>query len=225
MQDIFLSYSTQDRDRLTPLVGALEAQGWTVFWDHRSIKVSEDWHDVVGAAIQQCPCVIVVWSEASVTSRWVKEEALIARDRGVLYPVRIDLVAPPFGFTTIQAADFTDWEGDASHHGLVALKEQLAIRLNLRSVVPPSEIPVRKVVEPALLQSPYVESLSDNAVKSASSNSGFKMAGVVVTLLAVGWGSYHFFNDKRGERATVVVNPIAAERAGVPVVAVAEVNQ
>lgn len=80
MYDIFLSYSTKDRERLQPLVSALEARGWTVFWDHRSIKVSEDWHDVISAAIQQSKCVIVAWSVDSVTSQWVKEQLSIRLD-------------------------------------------------------------------------------------------------------------------------------------------------
>ena len=194
MQDIFLSYATQDRDRLTPLVDVLEAQGWTVFWDHRSIKVSEDWHDVVGAAIQQCPCVIVVWSEASVTSRWVKEEALIARDRGVLYPVRIDLVAPPFGFTTIQAADFMGWEGEAAHQGLIDLQEQLAVRLNLRPV---AESVSEVVLQPNLQQETRTVSQPQNLVgltaepaRTFTIGNGFKVIGLFAVLLAVGWMGY-----------------------------------
>ena len=31
--DIFVSYSRQDRPRVAPLVAALEAQGWSVWWD------------------------------------------------------------------------------------------------------------------------------------------------------------------------------------------------
>jgi len=33
MSDIFLSYASEDRARVLGLVKALEAQGWTVFWD------------------------------------------------------------------------------------------------------------------------------------------------------------------------------------------------
>ena len=51
MYDIFLSHSSKDRERLIPLVDALEAQGWSVFWDHRAIKVADDWHEVIGEAI------------------------------------------------------------------------------------------------------------------------------------------------------------------------------
>jgi hypothetical protein len=68
MYDIFLSYSTKDRDRLMPLVQALEQRGWSVFWDHRSVPVGKDWHDVIGDAIRECRSVIVAWSQHSVDS-------------------------------------------------------------------------------------------------------------------------------------------------------------
>ena len=33
--DVFLSYKAEDRARLIPLVGALEEEGFTVWWDAR----------------------------------------------------------------------------------------------------------------------------------------------------------------------------------------------
>ncbi len=141
MYDIFLSYSTKDRDQLQSLVTALEAEGWTVFWDHRSIKVAQDWHEVVGKAIQESTCVIVAWSESSVASRWVKEEALIARDRGVLYPIMLDQTALPFGFNLIQAADFTEWNEKTDHQEFLELKDQLSVRLNLQRTPVESALP------------------------------------------------------------------------------------
>ena len=33
MADIFVSYASDDRDRVQSLVEALEAEGWTVWWD------------------------------------------------------------------------------------------------------------------------------------------------------------------------------------------------
>ena len=181
MHDIFLSYATKDRDRLRPLVKALEAQGWSVFWDHRSIKVAQDWHDVIGTAIQQCPCVIVAWSQNSVVSRWVREEALIARDRGVLYPVLLDRVAPPFGFTLMQAADFTVWNGKDSYPEFVKLKEQLSIRLLLKPLS-----------EPQSLHNDSGETLA-HPVKEVVPRSGFVLkslgaVGVLVMLGAAGYG-------------------------------------
>ena len=53
----------------------------------------------------------MVWSDSSVESDWVLEEAGDARDRNVLIPVFIDQVQPPLGFRRLQALDLTAWSG------------------------------------------------------------------------------------------------------------------
>jgi len=35
MSDIFLSYASEDRDRVEPLAKALEDKGWPAWWDRR----------------------------------------------------------------------------------------------------------------------------------------------------------------------------------------------
>ncbi|HBH35284.1 MAG TPA: hypothetical protein DDW45_02435 [Gammaproteobacteria bacterium] len=116
MSDIFLSYTSEDRDRLRPLVKALEDQGWSVFWD-RKIPVGQTWRDVIGREIRDCLGIVVVWSQASVQSQWVMEESEEGKRRRILFPVTVDGATPPFGFGSIQSADFTDWEGGTDHPG------------------------------------------------------------------------------------------------------------
>ncbi|QTR48612.1 toll/interleukin-1 receptor domain-containing protein [Candidatus Thiothrix anitrata] len=58
MHDIFLSYSTKDRDRLKPLVAALEQRGWSVFWDHKTVPIGKHWQNVIGQAIRDSRCVV-----------------------------------------------------------------------------------------------------------------------------------------------------------------------
>ena len=116
MADIFISYAREDETRIRDLVRALEGQGWSIFWDRR-IPAGKSWQSYIGQALSDAKCVIVAWSHHSVTSDWVIEEANVAKKRGVIVPVRLDAVDPPFGFTSIQAADLTDWKpGDSSSH-------------------------------------------------------------------------------------------------------------
>ncbi len=116
MSDIFLSYTSEDRDRLRPLVKVLEDQGWSVFWD-RKIHVGQTWREVIGREITDCLSVVVVWSQTAVKSQWVMEEAEEGKRRKILFPVTVDGTTPPFGFGSIQSADFTNWEGDTDHPG------------------------------------------------------------------------------------------------------------
>jgi hypothetical protein len=112
MSDIFVSYKREDEERVARLVQALEAEGQRVWWD-RGLPAGESWRDQIHDAIHQAKCVIVIWSRASVgpAGDFVRDEAALARRRGVLVPVMLDKVDPPLGFGEIQAIDLTHWRG------------------------------------------------------------------------------------------------------------------
>ena len=111
MGDIFISYASEDRSRVRPLADALSDRGWSVWWD-REIQAGRRFDDAIAEALAGARCVVVVWSQASITSSWVREEADEGRKRGVLIPLLIDDVSPPLGFGRIQAAPMIDWGGD-----------------------------------------------------------------------------------------------------------------
>ena len=69
VNDIFISYASGDRDRVKPLVDALQQQGWTVWWD-RTIRAGEIFDRVIEAAMKDSRCAIVIWSHESVESDW-----------------------------------------------------------------------------------------------------------------------------------------------------------
>lgn len=108
MADVFISYDRDDRERIAKLVELLEAQGWSVFWD-RDIPSGESWRSYLVGALERARCVVVLWTDRSIASDWVAEEADFARQRNVLVPVLLDPVAPPLGFRTIQAASLQGW--------------------------------------------------------------------------------------------------------------------
>lgn len=106
MYDIFLSYSSKDRGRVRAVFEALTKQGWSVFWDHLSIKTGANWRSKIEKEIKNSRCVIVVWSKDSIHSEFVLEEAEIAKKRKVLIPIAIDPVELPFGFSQRQTLNF-----------------------------------------------------------------------------------------------------------------------
>ena len=54
-------------------------------------------------------CVLVVWSNTSVESDWVREEADDGLKRDILVPVQIDDCTIPLGFRRKQAAQLSGW--------------------------------------------------------------------------------------------------------------------
>jgi len=125
MSDIFLSYATEDRERIQPLVEALEASGRSVWWDRR-IPAGRAYAEVIEAAIQDAKCMLVVWTKTSVGSEWVREEADRGKRRKRLVPVRLDDVEPPLGFGQIQAADLIGWKGTRTAPGFQQLLADIA---------------------------------------------------------------------------------------------------
>lgn len=109
MTDVFVSYANEDRERVRPLIELLEAQGWTVWWD-REIRPGERFDSVIQNALTDSRCVVVVWSDDSVNSEWVMNEATAGKERGVLVPVSFDAVRIPLPFIRTQSANFTNWK-------------------------------------------------------------------------------------------------------------------
>ncbi|MEA1891046.1 MAG: toll/interleukin-1 receptor domain-containing protein [Pseudomonadota bacterium] len=116
MSDIFISYASPDRPFAEKLSHALEQQGFSVWWD-RTIAPGKTFDEVIEAALSEASCVIVVWSKMSVVSQWVRAEAGDAMNRGILIPVLHEEVTLPLVFRQIQAAQLSDWKGEADHPG------------------------------------------------------------------------------------------------------------
>lgn len=108
MADVFLSYASEDRDRVKPLTDALEAAGFSVWWD-RQIEAGKSFDRTIEQELAAASCVVVVWSTRSVESDWVREEADEGLRRGILVPVQIDPCQIPLGFRRIQASQLLNW--------------------------------------------------------------------------------------------------------------------
>jgi WD40 repeat protein len=123
--NIFISYSREDRERVKPLACALEKNGWNVFWDFY-INAGEIWHRVIKEALEAAHCVVVAWSKTSIESDYVLDEADHGRRRKILVPLFLDKeIQPPLGFGSIQSADFQNWHGDTNATVFIELIEAI----------------------------------------------------------------------------------------------------
>ena len=111
MADIFISYARADRDFARRLAAYIEDAGLTVWWD-MSLKPGEVFRDEIERRIGEARHVIVLWSEASVKSHFVLDEAGEAARQDKLVPLRIDGCKLPFGFGQHHTHTVSDWPGD-----------------------------------------------------------------------------------------------------------------
>ncbi len=113
--DIFLSYASEDRERVRPLVALFESHGWSVWWD-REIPKGREWADAIEEAISESRVMVVVWTVHSTKSDWVRLEARAGKSKpGGLVPIRLDSGESRLEFSGLQEADLTNWDGSDAH--------------------------------------------------------------------------------------------------------------
>jgi len=193
MAQIFVSYAREDEARIRPLVHALEAEDWTVFWDRR-IPAGQTWRSYIGDALSKAGCVIVVWSRQSVASSWVSEEADEGKHRGVLVPMLLDDVAPPIGFRSIQAADLSDGRMDRGAPNFVQLVEDIRAVLGQSQASPAAQLPRPETERRASLSS------------TSNRSTGLPIFGVVAILLAaLAGGIFWMMSRAPQDRVTKII--------------------
>ena len=136
MADVFLSYASDDRDRVRPLVEGLEGAGYTVWWDRR-LDPGTSFDREIEQELSDASCVMVVWSNNSVESDWVREEADDGLRREILIPVQIDDCQIPLGFRRTHAAQLIGWP--KTNHDPSAVIERVGILVGRGAAPTPSE--------------------------------------------------------------------------------------
>ena len=124
MANVFLSYDHEDMALARALAGALEKAGHDVWYD-RHIHGGAQYSRKIEQALEAADAVVVLWSERSLDSAWVRDEAAEGRDRGKLVPLSIGGVAPPMGFRQFQTIELGQWRGRGKVPRLAQLLEAI----------------------------------------------------------------------------------------------------
>lgn len=149
MADIFISYASEDRPSTRWLAEALEACGWSVWWDDRGLRGGQDFERVIEEEIAAARVVIVVWSQNSIDSEWVRAEAAQGLREKKLVPVRIDMADPPLRYRTIHTIDLSSWVGESEAEPFERLLETLSHYLGPSKKA--EQLPKRKPVKAYVL--------------------------------------------------------------------------
>ena len=146
MVDVFISYSRDNKARVAQIAQAVAAAGYDVWWD-AELPPHRSYGDVITEKIGSAKAAIVVWSQTSAQSEWVRAEADVARNQKKLVQTSIDDVMPPLPFNQIQFAELADWNGEPDHRGwrkvLMSLEELCGREAALAGAAPepPAEKP------------------------------------------------------------------------------------
>jgi len=153
MADVFVSYARSDKALVAPLVAAIEAKGWSVWWDP-AIDPGQEFDRQISVELEAAAAVLVVWTPASVASRWVRGEARAGAERGVLVPVRFAHASLPIDVRALHTIDLDDWREDPCSVLAQEVLRALGALINRdRAPMPASSasdlVPSAPAVEPA----------------------------------------------------------------------------
>ena len=163
MADIFVSYARFDKARVTPIVAALEAQGWSVWWDP-AIAPGEEFDRLIAAELQRARTVVVVWTPTSVESRWVRGEARDGADRGILVPLRFEQATLPIDTRALHTIDLDAWNGAPDSPLLQPLLQAIGSRLGSAQSLQlsaPASLPITGRAGASICVLPFVNMSGD----------------------------------------------------------------
>ncbi len=120
MADVFISYKREERAIAKALAEALTRKGYAVWWDVNLLS-GDQFAKEIEAVLRKAKAAVVLWSKKSITSHWVLEEAELARQLGIIVPVLIEPVEPPFGFRNLNADSLIGWSGEADAPSVLSI--------------------------------------------------------------------------------------------------------
>lgn len=104
---VFLSYSRNDQEKVSAIYDLLTADGYDVFMD-TDIHKGSDFRKRISIELEKAKCIVGFWSETSINSQWVIDEADYAKLHGKLIPALLDSSNPPIGFGNLNAANLRE---------------------------------------------------------------------------------------------------------------------
>ena len=133
--EVFISYASQDRQRIIDLVNRLDAAGVSVWIDQMSIEGATMWSQEIVAAIRNCKVLILAISENSADSEnVVKEVALASEGRKRILPVYLASAEIPesmaYQLAGIQRVEFFEGDEEAGQQSVIRALAKLGVMVN-----------------------------------------------------------------------------------------------
>jgi len=131
LPDVFISYNREDREMARLVANALEAEGFSVWWD-AALRAGETYDEVTEQNLRQAGAVVVLWSKRSSNSKWVRAEATVGERSSTLVPALIEDCERPIRFELVQTADLRHWRGDRADPNWRAFMQDIKTAISKR---------------------------------------------------------------------------------------------
>ncbi|MEO8002362.1 MAG: toll/interleukin-1 receptor domain-containing protein [Arenimonas sp.] len=171
MPDIFVSYASADRDAAFRIVGFLEGQGIHCWVAPRDVAPGVEYGHAIINAIEQCKALVLVLSDQSNDSQFVRKEVERAVSKTkVVLPVRIREVTPSGSLEFyISSAQWVDaWKTPMEQHLMPLVAAIKAMNSSDSAPVRSSSLPSAPAATPARSHSPLLLGIAVLALLAAA---------------------------------------------------------
>lgn len=110
MTDLYITYGLRETLWTNKLVTMLDAEGYTVFWEHAVAPGAGVRSDESIQALNDAKCVIAVWSDTSVDDFWVLSDAERALSEDKLISVVAKSAVIPRSFRRVETLFTQNWD-------------------------------------------------------------------------------------------------------------------
>ena len=114
-KEVFLSHSTKNKASASALAKTLGNHGVPVWYSPRTIRGAQQWHDEIGKALRRCDWFLVMLSQCSVGSKWVKMDLSYALNHSQyddhILPVQIEKCQPEQLSWTLEVFQIVELKG------------------------------------------------------------------------------------------------------------------
>lgn len=133
-EDVFVSYSRQDNDKVQALTGKLRSAGVRLWMDVRNIDGAAMWGEEIVNAVAKSKVLLLLVSKTSVTSQNVVKEVLLASERkGHILPVDLEPTEIPgslkYALAGIQHIEYFRGDPDDAMKAVLRSLERLGVAI------------------------------------------------------------------------------------------------
>ncbi len=127
--DVFISYKREERARVEAMAQALRDLKLSVWFD-AGLQSGHAFDEEINREVRGAKCVLVCWSPGAAASQWVRAEADIGRQRGVLAACFLEPcdLYPPFNL--VHAEDLSVGGLDGANQAWLKIVDQIGRYVN-----------------------------------------------------------------------------------------------
>ncbi|HEX7784979.1 MAG TPA: TIR domain-containing protein, partial [Methylomirabilota bacterium] len=146
-EDVFVSYSRQDNDKVLALTGKLRSAGVGLWMDVRNIDGAALWGEEIVNAVAKSKVLLLLVSKTAVSSQNVVKEVLLASERkGHILPVDLEPTEIPsslkYALAGIQHIEYFRGDPDEQLKAILRSLERLGVGVGAGPAAAPSSAAV-----------------------------------------------------------------------------------